>query len=53
VTESGPPVQRPSLIRQFGLFIGWLSGATVGLAALFSGSGCVADNKKQVLNRAM
>jgi len=42
VTESDPPTQRPSLIRQFGLFIGWLSGATVGLAALLSGFGYVA-----------
>jgi hypothetical protein len=42
VTEPDPPTQRPSLIRQFGLFIGWLSGATVGLAALLSGFGYVA-----------
>jgi hypothetical protein len=42
VTESDPPTQRPSLIRQFGLFVGWLSGATVGLAALLSGFGYVA-----------
>lgn len=42
MTESGPPVQRPNLVRQFGLFIGWLSGATVGLAALLSGFGYVA-----------
>jgi hypothetical protein len=42
VTEPDSPAQRPSLIRQFGLFIGWLSGATVGLAALLSGFGYVA-----------
>jgi hypothetical protein len=42
VTEPDPPTQRPSLLRQFGLFIGWLSGATVGLAALLSGFGYVA-----------
>jgi hypothetical protein len=42
VTESDPPTQRPGLFRQFGLFIGWLSGATVGLAALLSGFGYVA-----------
>lgn len=42
MTEPDSPTQRPSLIRQFGLFIGWLSGATVGLAALLSGFGYVA-----------
>lgn len=42
MTEPDPPTQRPSLLRQFGLFVGWLSGATVGLAALLSGFGYVA-----------
>lgn len=42
MTDSDSPTQRPGLLRQFGLFIGWLSGATVGLAALLSGFGYVA-----------
>ena len=43
MTESDPPTQQPNLFRQFGLFIGWLSGATVGLAALLlAGTGVAA-----------
>ncbi len=42
MTESNGQIQRASLLRQFAAFIGWLSGALVGVGALLSAFGYFA-----------